>query len=230
MNRFTEKQIKILPHRPGNSAKFYLGKKGKEALFDLTDLTENEIHCPSNKIQSESQDQKHRTGIIDLQISLDLYKESNNVELMFCDRYFDTVGNNRVEKNLKSKTAIQYENTSIKADMVFKINTEYQEELYIVELENGKDKKKSITKCKEHAMLLYSGNVHDRYEYKKGYRTLWIFEHASTMKSTLIALQEDSYFENASEYFLFNTIENAKTNFFTNWINLKNFDRKLFYL
>lgn len=229
MNSRNEYILKI-PHRPGQAAKFYLGKKSVNVLLDQTDLAENQIHLPFNKITSETQDQKHRTGIIDLQISLDLGLGNQSSQLLFCDRYFDSIGNNRVEKNLKSKTAIQYSDTSVKADMVFKLETPFQEELYIVELENGRDKKKSIQKCKEHAELLFEGSVHDRYEFKQGYRTLWVFEYSSTMSSTILEIQNDPLFENIQEYFLFNSKDNTTQDFFANWVNIQNFDRKLFYL
>ena len=39
-----------------------------------------------------------------------------------------------------------------------------------------------------------------------------------------------SYFENMFEYFLFNSYDNVRLNFFAGWVNIQNFDRKLFYL
>ena len=152
--------IQKIPHQPGIPAKFYLTKRGADVLLEL-DWKDTNIHYPKSRITTDTQDQKHRTCIIDLHISLVRDSSSEQTQVLFCDRYFDTVGSNRVSRNLKSKTALPWKNKSVKADMVFMLKTPYQKELYIVELENGKDVKKTITKCIEHAEVLFQGGVHD---------------------------------------------------------------------
>ena len=223
--------IQKIPHRPGIPAKFYLTKRGANILIDHGGLKEEDIHYPKSKITTDTQDQKHRTGIIDLHISLVKDSSAEKAELLICDRYFDTVGSNRINRNLKSKTALPYdESKSLKADMITMLKTPLQKELYIIELENGKDSKKSITKCFEHAKVLFQGSVHDKYNFKLGYRTLWVFEHQSTMHSTLSSIQQDSYFELINEYFLFNTFDSASSSFFSGWVNINNKEKKLFYI
>ena len=221
--------IQKIPHRPGTSTKFYLTKRGKELLVSHFDIEVESIHFPKGKITTDTQDQKHRTRIIDLHLALENEYTKQDCDLLFCHRYFDTIGNNRINRNLKSQTALPFNSNSVKADMIFMLQTPLQKELYIVELENGRDTKKAITKCHEHAELLFQGGVHEKYNFKQGYRTLWVFEHETTLLKTRQALSNDPLFEHISEYFLFNTYSSSSSSFFTHWTNINNQKRKLFY-
>ena len=112
--------VASIPHRIGTEVKHYLTAKGKDLLVDFYGLEEDIIHYPIGKITTDTQDQKHRTSIISIQIEMELQAQIRGLQVLFCDRYFDKVGNNKVDKNLKSKTAVLFEDgKSLKADMIF---------------------------------------------------------------------------------------------------------------
>lgn len=222
--------VKKIPHRVGVAAKFFLTKKGKDLLVEEYDMKEENILYPKGVIKTDTQDQKHRTQTISFQISLDKSCKKNNISVLFCDRYFDTVGNNRMNKDLKSKTAVLYSPTkSVKADIIFMLETHKQKELYLLELENGKDTKKAVEKCERHGQAIVLGSANEKYNHLRGYRSLWIFEHESIMNTTIKRLQTDDFFTPLTEYFLFNTTTQVEKSFFENWVNLRQQEREIYY-
>lgn len=222
--------VKNIPHGFGVEAKHYLTAKGKDVLQELCDLPEEQIHFPKGVVKTDTQDQKHRTSIIDIQIELDIAAAQQGIEVLFCDRYFDTTGSNRIAKDLKSKTAIIYEdNKTLKADMTFMLQTPTQKELYLAELERGSDAQKAVPKCIMHGKAILLGSANERYSFKRGYRTLWIFEHRATMESVLERLNGIDFFKNLKEYFLFKPLEEIKQDFFDGWLNLEGKKRKMYY-
>ena len=160
--------VRKIPHRFGVPAKHYLTKRGMEVLVELSKAEEKDIHFPKTVITTDTQDQKHRTSTVDIQIAIDQAAIASGLEVTFCDRYFDTTGNNRVAKNLKSKTAFIYEGgKTLKADMTFMLGSEEVEELYLLELENGQDAKKAVPKCIMHAKAILSGSANQKFDYNK---------------------------------------------------------------
>lgn len=222
--------VKKIPHRFGIESKHFLTAKGKDLLIKLRHLDEDEIHYVKGTITTDTQDQKHRTSTVDIQIELDYAAQQNAAKVLFCDRYFDMTGNNRVAKNLKSKTAIVYEGRkTLKADMTFMLKTTTQRELYLLELENGLDAEKAIPKCDNHRKAILLGSANELYDFKSGYRTLWVFEHKSTMESVLGKLSTRKDFKDVQEYFLFKPLEEIGENFFGGWTNLAGRERKMYY-
>jgi len=128
--------VKKIPHTFGTHVKHYLTKRGKTALVDLYGIPEASINYPKSAILTDTQDQKHRTSTITIQIELDLACQAEGLDLHFCDRYFDTTGNNKIDKNLKSKTAFHCtDKRTIKADLLFSLQTPKQQEYYVLERE-----------------------------------------------------------------------------------------------
>ena len=223
--------VASIPHRIGTEVKHYLTAKGKDLLVDFYGLEEEGIHYPIGKITTDTQDQKHRTSIIDIQIELDKQAEERRIPVLFCDRYFDTVGNNKVDRNLKSKTAFVFEDSkTLKADMVFSLQTIKQNELYLLELENGKDTKKAVQKCIQHGKALLLGSANSKYGFERGYRTLWVFEYESTMTSLIRELSGNPFFAQMKEYFLFKSLDTLDGNFFETWLNADGVERQIFYV
>ena len=222
--------VKKIPHRFGTEAKHYLTSKGKDFLVELRHLPEEKIHYVKGTITTDTQDQKHRTAIVDIQIELDFAAKEQKAKVLFCDRYFDMTGNNRIAKNLKSKTAIIYEGKkTLKADMTFMLETPTQKELYLLELENGQDAEKAVPKCDNHRKAILLGSANEMYNFKSGYRTLWIFEYRSTMESVMTKLNTRRDFKEVQEYFLFKPLEEIDKDFFRGWTNLAGKERKMYY-
>lgn len=224
--------VRTIPHRFGTEGKHYLTKRGKDALIEVRNYEEEDIRFPSTHIKTDTQDQFHRTTTIDLHILLDQRAASNEIEVLLCDRYFDTTGSNRVARNLKSKTAIIFEGKkTLKADMTFILQTATQKELYLLELENGEKAKKGVEKCVQHAKAILLGSANELYNHHKGYRTLWVFENEPTMLSVIKRVQALPFFNELHEFFLFKSLTDITTDadFFGGWRNLRGEERRMYY-
>lgn len=225
--------VRKIQHRGfGMPCKHYLTPKGKNILLELCDdLKEEQIKLPKGVITTDTKDQRHRTLTIDIEI--DLYLACEVVEgmrVIFSDRYFDKVGNNRISKNLKSKTGIYFNDTqSVKADMVFKMQTTTQEELYFMELELNKDTQKSVNTAIEYAQAIARRSANHKYNFPRGFRVIWYFEHESIMRCVMERLDQNPIFQNLKEYYLFKHIGQIGDDIFDNWLNIEGKKRRLFY-
>ena len=225
---------KKIPHGVGTPAKFYLTRRGAKYLVEFQDINMADLNFPKALITTDTQDQKHRTYTIDCHVQIDMDCERSGLTLLFCDGYFDKVGNNKIDRNLKSKTAFLFDSKhSIKADLVFMIQTPKQKELYLLEMENGSDTKKAVDKCIRHAKAIFKASVNEKYQFYQGYRTLWVFEKNTTMEAARKRLLEHPLFEQLNEFFLFKTIDeiyDASLPFFDHWKNLAGCIKKLYYI
>jgi hypothetical protein len=222
--------VKKIPHRAGIPVKHYLTKKGKAALEELYGIPEEDIHYPKGAILTDTQDQKHRTSIISIQIELDLACQNEGLDVLFCDRYFDVTGNNKIARNLKSKTAFHYtDSNTVKADLIFSLQTPKQQEYYVLELENGKETAKGVEKCINHAKALLRGSLNEKLGFSTGYRVLWVFEHKSIMEKTIVKLQSIPLFKHLHEYFLFKSLDQISEHFLSGWQNVSSRERNLYY-
>ncbi|MEO0627113.1 MAG: hypothetical protein AAFY91_08995, partial [Bacteroidota bacterium] len=222
--------VKAIPKRVGIPLKYYLTPKAKKVLLELYDFDDSEVKLPKGPIYTDTQDQAHRTRTISIQIELDLACQSKGLRIDFTDRYFDTVGNNRVAKNLKSKTAFHINNhKTIKADLIFGIETEKQLEYYTLELENGSDSQKAVDKCIEHAQALLKGSLNEKFGISYGYRSLWVFEREVIMDKVIERLQQVPLFEHLHEYFLFKPLAAIEKDFLSGWKNVSAVERNLYY-
>ena len=223
--------VKAIPHRPGFEKMFYLTNHGAGVLSELTEIKKEAIKFPKHKVNTSSPEQKHRSQTINFQVELYLATEKENIKVEFCDRYFDTTGSTK-EKNLKSKTALKYEREkTIKADMIFMIQLPNGEhELFTHEHENGDDSQKSVDKMIRTAKALLEGEAHEKYNFKKAYRTLWVFEYGGILKAVLKKLEGNTFFENMKEHFLLKAEKEISNDFFGGWRNLDGEERRLYYL
>lgn len=225
---------RTIPHGVGSGdARHYLTKFGKKVLLQLygEEYSESTIQFVDKVIYTDSQDQDHRTSIVRIQIELDFACYENDLQLILCERYFDTVGNRRKDNNLISKTAIEFEKgASINADLTFMIQTPFQRELYLLELENGNDVKKGLKKCIKHGKAILSGTANEKYNHPHGYRTLWVFKTKSTMHGTMKLIQSSPFFDNLREFYLFKSLEEIKSEFLGGWMNASGQERKLYYI
>ena len=118
---------------------------------------------------------------------------------------------------------------SIKPDITFMLHSTTQNELFLVELERGRNAKKSIEKAVKHAEAMLTGAVNKRYDFQRGYRVLWIFEYENLIDTVLKELSSQSLFEPLTEYFLFKPLSQIGENIFLSWRNVAGKERRMFY-
>lgn len=143
------------------------------------------------------------------------------VEVEFFDRYFDTVGNNRNDSNLTSKTKVEFSTGSLKADGIFILNVpDLERYLYCLEVHNGKDTKRALEQMAPYVNALALKAPSLKYGFQRGCRVLWLFEEEGCMKATQERAMQDPNLARAEKLFLCK-LQSDPQNIFFDWQTLK---------
>jgi len=197
----------------------------------------SEIKTPIGTSTLFYQDYFHRKNTIDCEITMNLWTEVNRLEILDCTRYFDTEGNNRRSKNLRSKNKFTLKGKArfLVPDMVFQIrdSNSNQESLFVLEMYNGHNAMRTTEQLKKHVEAIELGSISDAFGVNYSHQVLVVCEHQALQEAVVGRIKEDSIFTNVKDYFLFKTFTEVKsqpTHFGENWFNLKGETVSLFVL
>ncbi len=197
---------------------YYLKPRAKTILLENQLLSDQDIRMPIGKSTFAYKDYYHRKITINCHIALCGAAKRESFSICFCEFYYDKIGNNRRDKNLRAKTRINISRSEyLIADAVFMIQTPKQKELYCLEVQNGKDTKLIVQKLKfQYLRALNLGSPSEKYKFERSNRVLVIFEFESMMRATMERLKMDTAFKYMHRHFLFKTVDNLQP-FFHNW-------------
>ncbi len=203
---------------------YYLTIPGQKFLIENLDLEQEDIKLPKGTSSLFARDYFHRFETINFYIYLDKWANETNTNILFLDYYFDKIGDNRTNKNLRAKNKIEIEQTGgyIIPDIVIKFLYQNKPYLFFMEQHNGKDTKKLLKQLYYHLLALEEGKGAEKYKLEKNHRVAIVFEFESILKATLERLQEIEDFKGFEHFFIFKTNESLKKEFFSNWITLDN--------
>lgn len=222
-------RISKIPHEMGGKAIYYLRKTGKLTLEKCIHTRLQQAKYSIRKIERDTQDKLHRTFTIDVHISI--IQSLRERSVLFCHRYFDKQYQNNSTKKIISSRIKTNDRSSIIPDILLKLKSEAQEELYLIEIENGTNAHKTIAKCVTYAYAQLNGTLNQSLNFNSGIRTLWILEHNTTLNKVLDKLEENELFKNLTEYFLFKSIDQINDqDFLKDWINISRKKRSLYYI
>lgn len=196
---------------------YYLHKNAVKLLVEQLHIDEEDIKIPKGRGVQFSQDYFHRKSTIECQISLEKATQASELEIDFFDRYFDKTGSSRRGGlNVKTKLLLDDDNFII-ADAIFLLKGSGINNLYCLEMYNGKDTKRTLKQLLKHLKALELGSPSTKYNHKKGNRVLSVFEFPSMMTSVIERLNENPLFLNFNDYFLFKSLDDVKEDFFSEW-------------
>lgn len=214
-------------------------KKGRvESLYFLTKEGMNQI-LGNGFVESEEaikipkgktiayKDYFHRKFTIDFQIALYQHAEKNEKSVEFFHTYFDKVGDNRINKNLRALTRIDFEGKQFFIpDAVFKINRQF----FLFEMYNGKDTKRVLEQLHKHAQALTFRHTHRAYnlDETKSYRIILLFEFESAKEALIKRIQEDSSFDMIRSYFFAKSLNESIFETSNDWNDLNGDIKSLF--
>lgn len=216
------------PSRGKLESVHYLTKDGEKLLVDYFGYAPEQINRPIGNATFFYKDYNHRKNTIDLHVALLKEEKGGKGKLEFFDSYFDKTGNNRVGKNLQSKTKIQFSDEEhLIADGIALWNDPLgNQSLLALEMYNGKDTLRVINSLTQHLKALNAGTlahkVQEQYpDFNKGYRVYSVFEHPSNLKAVWDRIQGLDYFTEASHFFLFKSLQDIhERGFWNGWIDL----------
>ena len=198
---------------------YFLTKHGIDFLINDLEY-EDEIKAPIGNSSLFARDYFHRKYTVDFYIYLDSFLNENNGHIDFLDYYFDKVGNNRVNGNLRAKNKIDLnaEGSYIIPDIVTQFKARDNDFLFLFEQHNGKDTKKLIKQLYNHLLVLEQGSASTKYKFHKSNRVVVVFEFESIKKATMKRLSELETFKPFNKFFIFKTNKELENNdFLNNW-------------
>lgn len=203
---------------------YYLSNAGKKALINELRF-ENEIKMPIGRGNLAYKDYRHRRRTIDFQIALERWAISIGMEIPFFDRYFDKLGNNRTDKNLRAKTRIDFkEKDFFIPDGAFKIANDQLEKFFLLEIYNGKDTNRTINQLHKHATALTKRYTHQAYNLpkNKSYNIVLIFQNESLQNAVVERVNnQEKAFSIIQKYFRCKSLNQLKEgDFNSEWITL----------
>ncbi|WP_045113463.1 hypothetical protein [Microscilla marina] len=201
----------------------FLTKKGKQLLIEELGYSPEDIRLPTNNNSLFYQDYFHRKYTIDCHIRASNWAKESGIEVLFFDRYFDKVGNNRIDKNMRAKTKINLKNKQyLIADGVLMILLpDGAQELYCLEMYDGKDTLRTLKQLKKHVEAIEIGSVSEQYGLPYAHRVLCVFEHEGLQKAVIKRANQESEFTNVKEFFLTKTLQSVlEQPFDKGWVNL----------
>jgi len=211
---------------------YYLNNTGKKVLIEELNF-KHEIRLPIGRGNLAYKDYQHRKRTIDFQILLNLCSKENNYNVSFFDSYFEKMGNNRRDKNLRAKTRIDFEGDDFFIpDGAFKLAHQNKNKFYLFEMYSGRDTKRTLAQLHKHGLSLTQRFTHRAYELpvNKPYFIILLFQYES-IKNALIekAKKEGRTFSLIEKYFRCKSIEQLeKDNFISNWKTLFGSSTSLF--
>ncbi len=204
---------------------YYLTPAGRQALILELRYPEDQVKYQVGK-SIAFRDYPHRKKQIDFQIQLDKWAEQNELDIPFFHCYFDTTGNARTTKNLKSKNRIALSKSKyFIPDGAFLIeNMHRQNRFYLFEMCNGKDSKRVVKQLHHHAQAFAFRLVQEHYNYdeSKPYYIALLFTYRSIMEAVQKRIQADPQFVHLDKYFICKAYDDLEQeDFFDTWQTLK---------
>lgn len=211
----------LYPSKGQLEALLYLTKYGKNLLIE-SGIDESKIQIPINKTLV-STDYFHRVSTISTFVYMDIFLKSTSNHTIFYHYYFDKAKKETNKRFRQAKNHIKLEDDKfLIPDAVTKFQYDNKKYLYLIEIHNGKDTNKILTQVINHIHAIKLGTPREKYNHQTSNRVAIIFEYKSCMDALIKKMHEEPKLKKYLNLFIFNTIENMKSDFNENWLMFDN--------
>lgn len=188
---------------------YYLTIHGQKVLIEDLGETPETIKIPTGTTLFYK-DYTHRKNTIDFHIALSLCCEEESIELLFFDSYFDKIGNEgKAGSVAKNKINIDKEDYII-PDAVFMLEKDQQQQLYLFEMYDGKDTKRTLQQLEKHIQALVLGSPSVKYNFPKAHHIAALFEYESLENAVIERIGYNPQYQNITKFFRLNSLERMK--------------------
>ena len=164
----------------------------------------------------------HRIYTIEFHIQLFIYLVQNNWTINTFDTYFDKIGSNRVDANLKAKTKLIFnDGTYFIPDAICLYEKQNKPHIFTFEIYRGNDTKRVLKQFNNHLKALNQGLPSKVFNKKIGSKVFVLFDTINAMNSVIQRFSTDSKFRNFDNLFIFNYLDNWYLDMY-NWIDCYN--------
>ena len=203
----------------------YLTKYGKNLLIE-SGIDEAKIQIPVNKTLV-STDYFHKVSTIATFVHMDIFLKSTSNHTIFYHYYFDKAKKEPNVRFRQAKNHIKLDHGKfLIPDAVTKFQYSQEKYLYLIEIHNGKDTNKILTQVINHIHAIKLGTTKEKYNHTSSNRVAIIFEYQSCMEALIKKMNDEPKLNKYLNLFIFNTIENMKSNFNENWLLFDSTDTK----
>jgi len=197
---------------------YFLKAQGVKFLKEELFYKENKnIKYPIWTYKMFYRDYFHRLFTIEFHIQLFIYLVQNNWTIEVFDTYFDKVGSNRIDANLKAKTKLIFnDGTYFIPDAICLYKKNNKEHIFVFEFYRWMDTKRVINQLYKHLNSLSQWLPSKAFNKKIGSKVLVLFETKIAMQCLIKRFQIDAKFRNFDNLFIFNYLDNWNL-FMLNW-------------
>jgi len=164
----------------------------------------------------------HRLATIEFHIQLFIYLVQNSWAIQTFDTYFDKIGSNRIDANLRAKTKLIFnDSTYFIPDAICLYEKQNKPHIFTFEIYRGNDTKRVLKQFNNHLKALNQGLPSKVFNKKIGSKVFVLFDTINAMNSVIQRFSTDSKFRNFDNLFIFNYLDNWTLNMY-NWIDCNN--------
>ena len=200
---------------------YYLTKFGKDYLVNNLNYKSDQIKYVNKDIDLFLNDYDHRKQTIDFYIKLSQWIENIDGRIIFCNYYFDKVGNNRVKnknKHVHALNRIELKNgDSFIPDIITLFSIDEREYLFLFEQHNGNSVIRLQEQLQIHLQSLSEDTYENKFGFKKSPRIAIVCENENVKNNAIKRLRQDKLFDNSHNFFIFKCNEELQQNFNENW-------------
>lgn len=196
---------------------YYLTPKGAKFIEEALDIEPEKIKFPAPQSVVSFRDYAHRVSTVDFFIALRKWGESQGIEVLFTDAYFDKTGASRGTEKLRAKTKIDLDDGYIIADGATMIDTGERRHLCLLEVYNGMDTKRVHGQLLKHTTAIAEGSPSVKYNFDRSNFVAVVFDTEEAKNAVMRRLREDAHFKEFLRHFRFKTIADFKKSFYYDW-------------
>lgn len=178
---------------------YFLAPKGAELLAEL-----DPDGAPPRPIVNAVRfrnDYFHRVHTVDFHITLARFAAATGHEITLNRQYF-TWRPKQGSAPARPSTSIDLKPGFIDPDSIYRLTgPDGVERLFLVEVANGDKVARVANKLTEYAQVLERQVINQAFDFPKGVRVLWIFEHEPTLERVRSRVGEDSWVQNYAPHF-----------------------------
>ncbi len=196
----------------------YMTPEGANYLADYSGVDVDEIRYPKGGVQYRA-DFFHRLSTIDCHIALRKWAAANDLKVNFSHLYFDKTGSQRGSgpKQVSDARLDLGNGGFIVPDIVTCFNREDYILPLVLEVHRHPDTKEIAQQLQRNATAIYAGAMAAKYDLPINNLVLSVHEKPEVMKRVMTLLMQIPNFENYIDGFLFNTVEQVKTDITQGW-------------
>ena len=194
----------------------YLSQRGVKYLAEINTVSERSIRYPKGGVQF-TRDLFHRIAVIDCHIAIRQWAKENGFEVTQSALYFDKRGAQRGQGQI-CDTRLDLGNMGmIEPDGIFVLKFDDFILPLILEVHRYPDSGRIAQQLNKHGYGIHIGSLNSKYGVAVSPIILSVHEHEHSMLSVQKRLSEAKGFESFEQGYIFNTVEQFKTDMTTGW-------------